>query len=154
VLKYDNGLTAAVAFKGNYGSGSEGAVFIMGLPFETIIDTQDQRALVSAVLEYFGLPDGASPVAAADPGDFILYGNYPNPFNITTGIRVNTPANAEMVCSVYDILGRKIMSRNFGVISAGLHTLPMDMSGVASGTYFYSVETGGSSLPGKFTLLK
>ena len=42
------------------------------------------------------------------PGVFKLHQNYPNPFNPVTMIQFDVPKRADLVLSVYDLLGRRV----------------------------------------------
>lgn len=46
--------------------------------------------------------------AAVLPDDFILFQNFPNPFNPVTTIRFQVPESRHVSVSVYDLLGRRI----------------------------------------------
>ena len=78
------------------------------------------------------------------PKDFTLMGNYPNPFNPETQIRIEMPVRAELTIVISDILGREINRLGNQVYSSGVHGLSWDgksFSGnqVPSGIYFYEV---------------
>jgi hypothetical protein len=62
----------------------------------------------------------------AIPTVFALSRNYPNPFNPTTRFSVDVPRNSQVDVSVYDILGRKIVTLWNGEQSAGYHTMEWD----------------------------
>ena len=76
---------------------------------------------------------------------FVLYANYPNPFNPVTEIRFDVAAESFVNVAIYNILGKKIRSLLSENISAGRHIvswngLSDDGSSVASGIYFYRLE--------------
>jgi len=78
------------------------------------------------------------------PKDFTLMGNYPNPFNPDTQIRIEIPVHADLTIVISDILGREINRLGNQVYSAGMHSFSWDgkhSSGnqVPSGIYFYEV---------------
>ena len=71
-------------------------------------------------------------------------GNYPNPCNRETQIRIEMPVRAELTIVSSDILGRDINRLGNQVYSSGIHGLSWDgksFSGnqVPSGIYFYEV---------------
>jgi hypothetical protein len=45
--------------------------------------------------------------------------------------------------SVYGILGQELATVFDGTLDAGVHALPFDARGLASGVYFYLMQTGG-----------
>ena len=73
--------------------------------------------------------------------------NFPNPFNPETWIPYQLASDANVVLYIYDTQGRQIYTQTLGHQKAGSHTAYWDgrnITGepVASGIYFYSLETG------------
>jgi len=96
---------------------------------------------------------------AAIPCEFGLSQNYPNPFNAQTTIQFALGAPGKVDLSVYDLLGRKIKSLQSGQLEAGQHSLVWDGSNgdhktVASGIYFYRLESPEGSRTMRMLLLK
>jgi len=89
-----------------------------------------------------------SGVDDAMPTRFSLDGAYPNPFNPRTEIAFAVPSGSARVrLDVYDVSGRLIKHLISGSMEAGHHTVTWsgeDRDGrrVASGTYFYRLESG------------
>jgi hypothetical protein len=73
------------------------------------------------------------------PSDFALHQNYPNPFNPTTMISFELPLKSSVEISIYDVLGRKVKSLVDDIRDAGKYRIQVDMSGYASGVYFYRI---------------
>ncbi|MBN1212785.1 MAG: T9SS type A sorting domain-containing protein [candidate division Zixibacteria bacterium] len=93
------------------------------------------------------------------PEDYTLYQNYPNPFNGATQIRFALPEAQKVTMSVFNILGQRVAVLIDGEMTAGYHTVTWpgaDDYGkpVASGVYFYRLETGNYVDSRKMTLLK
>jgi hypothetical protein len=85
-----------------------------------------------------------STMEGALPNKFALKGNYPNPFNPDTQIRIEIPVHADLTVIISDILGREINRLGNQVFPPGLHSFSWDgkhFSGnqVPSGIYFYEV---------------
>ena len=76
------------------------------------------------------------------PGSFRLEQNYPNPFNPSTTIRYELGAPANVRVSVYDILGREVTVLVNERGNAGIHEVEFDASGLASGVYYYRIQSG------------
>lgn len=78
--------------------------------------------------------------AKQDPGStplhFGLHQNYPNPFNPTTAIQLAVAERADVRLTVHDMLGRTVATLVDGTLDAGMHTVPFDATGLASGNYF------------------
>lgn len=87
------------------------------------------------------------------PFEPALFQNYPNPFNPNTIIRFEIPASGNVEFRVYDILGRVIYSIN-EFKTAGSYEVRFDGSNLASGMYFYSIETGKFRDVKKMVLVK
>jgi protocatechuate 3,4-dioxygenase beta subunit len=109
---------------------------------------------------FTGLPDdGSGRVETTIPTAHRLYNNYPNPFNPLTNIRFELPQQQQVSLVVYNILGHRVRNLIFDTLPAGMHTVTWDatdQSGyqVASGIYFYVLQTPGTRLVGKMILQK
>jgi subtilisin family serine protease len=98
--------------------------------------------------------DAAAPLVVA------LEQNAPNPFNPMTRIRYAVPREGEPVrLTVYDVSGREIIQLVNGPGKVGHHEAVWDgrnASGaeVSSGTYFYRLDAGATTLTRKMLLVK
>ena len=81
---------------------------------------------------------------ALPPTNFVLYQNYPNPFNPSTTIRFDLRESSFVTLEIYDVLGRRILVENKGMMGSGSFGVVLDMSRYASGVYFYRVRAIGS----------
>ena len=88
------------------------------------------------------------------PTSFMLHQNFPNPFNPTTTIEYELPNNSRVTLSVYDILGRELVTLVDGEETVGNHEVSFDASRFASGIYFYRIETPGFTKVMKMVLIK
>lgn len=77
-----------------------------------------------------------------DPIKYELLQNYPNPFNPTTKINYVLPTANIVKLNVYDTKGALIKTLVQGIKPAGLNIAEFDGSNIASGVYFYKLETG------------
>lgn len=71
------------------------------------------------------------------PKKYNLSQNYPNPFNPVTKINYELPQDSRVNLTVYDILGREVVSLVNQEQKAGYYTVTADSKNLASGTYFY-----------------
>jgi hypothetical protein len=88
------------------------------------------------------------------PGKLQLVQNYPNPFRNTTNIRFEVPVNGQVKLSVYDLFGHEVATLINEYRSAGCYTAKFDASGLPSGMYIYSLQSGNSILSKKLLLVK
>jgi hypothetical protein len=96
-------------------------------------------------------------VAASEadlPRVFELRQNYPNPFNPATSISFALPEASTVSLRVYNVLGQEVRTLIDGRMEAGLHTVNFDARGMASGMYFYRLDTGANVETRKMTLLR
>ncbi len=93
------------------------------------------------------------------PEEVALSQNYPNPFESSTQITFTLEKASHVKLQVYDVLGRRVATLVDGERSADSHTVTWDGANdagqrVASGTYFYRLETDARTLSQTMTLLK
>ncbi len=85
--------------------------------------------------------------------------NYPNPFNPSTTIQFSVPSEGKVKVKVYNTKGQLINTLANDTFKAGTHRVNwngMDSNGktVASGLYFYKVETNTKTITSKMLLMK
>jgi hypothetical protein len=73
--------------------------------------------------------------------DFALNQNYPNPFNPSTRISYRLSRSSTVKLVVYDISGRLIMTLVNEPQNSGSYSIEFNSSQLASGIYFYRLET-------------
>jgi hypothetical protein len=83
-----------------------------------------------------------------------LYQNYPNPFNPITSIEYSIPLDSHVSLKVYDILGNEVATLVNESKLPGSYQVSFDASGLASGVYFYKLQTGSYSQSRKMIILK
>lgn len=99
-------------------------------------------------------PVGIKPVSNEIPNEFKLYTNYPNPFNPTTSIKFDIPKQSFTKLVVYDLLGRVVASLVNEQLNAGRYEVTLEAGKLASGMYFYKIETESYSDVKKMVLVK
>ena len=93
------------------------------------------------------------------PDNFILEGNYPNPFNPSTIIEFKLPKRERIKVSVFNMLGQKIITLNNSELPAGENKIIWNGKNnlgedAASGIYIYSIITNKKQYAGKMILLR
>jgi hypothetical protein len=90
---------------------------------------------------------------------FILYPNYPNPFNPTTTIKYNIPSDSFVKITIYNQMGGIVKNLYNSQQNEGYNSIiwnSKDNYGkpVSAGLYFYSIESVNYKLSGKMVLVK
>ena len=70
-------------------------------------------------------------------GELFLGDNYPNPFNGQTTIPVNVPESVQITILIANALGSHVLTIFSDVLDTGYYEIEADLSGLASGVYFY-----------------
>jgi hypothetical protein len=88
------------------------------------------------------------------PLKFELAQNYPNPFNPTTNIRFRIAKSGFVSLKIYDSNGKEVTTLVGENLSAGSYNYSWDARGLASGVYFYRLNTEGNSAVRKMLLIQ
>jgi hypothetical protein len=81
------------------------------------------------------------------PKEYGLDQAYPNPFNPTTTIKYQLPAASKVTLKVYNLLGQVVDVLEDGIQNAGYEQVEWNASSLASGIYFYRLETTSVANP-------
>ena len=108
---------------------------------------------------FFRVPDWLGIHKAPIPEDFVLYPNFPNPFNPRTTIRYQLPQNAQIRMEIFNILGQRVITLVDSRQQAGRYQVVWNgknQSGnrVASGVYILRLQAGNRVKTMKMVLLK
>lgn len=100
-------------------------------------------------------------VQLAAPTRFALHQNYPNPFNATTRISYDLPVGVQSLkLVIFDVTGRPIRTLVAQIMpAAGMHSVYWDGTDdlarpVASGLYFYRLQTDRCTMMRRMILIK
>lgn len=104
-------------------------------------------------------PSFKKAVADILPDEFALSQNYPNPFNPQTQIFFSLPTDANVMLSIYNILGENIRVLIDGHRTAGIQTVIWDGKNnkgqdAASGIYFYKLQANNFIETKKMSLIR
>ena len=91
--------------------------------------------------------------------NFIQHNNYPNPFNPTTTISLNLPIDQNVSLEIFNIKGQKVTTIYSGKLDKGKHSMVWNGTNssnkaVASGVYFYKLQTADETFNRKMLLMK
>lgn len=110
--------------------------------------------------EYVSQPVNVEDKMDSNPTNtFHLKQNYPNPFNSSTQISYYLPIATEVNLTIYNMLGKKVITLiddrqsqgNHSVIWTGMNNLKQK---VTSGVYLYQLKAGNNILKNKMILLE
>ncbi|RMG68569.1 MAG: T9SS C-terminal target domain-containing protein [Calditrichaeota bacterium] len=121
------------------------------------------RAHIDDALEFFfpalptALPTPTQPASA--PEGFLLFPNYPNPFNPITNITFRLSRSARVTLDVFDAQGERVRRLLEGRRGPGTYRLQWDGTGqdgrpVASGIYIYRLTADQARASGKMLLVR
>lgn len=88
------------------------------------------------------------------PIEYVLYNNYPNPFNPATTIRYGIPEDSFVKLTVYNTLGEEVKSLISEYLPAGFYSIEFDASNLPSGIYIYRIKANDFLDTKKMILLK
>ena len=99
-------------------------------------------------------PLGVKEITSELPSKYELDQNFPNPFNPTTNIRYSIVKTSKVTLKVFDILGREVETLVNMVQAPGQYTVTFNAQSLASGIYFYQINSGSFTATKKLLLLK
>jgi hypothetical protein len=88
------------------------------------------------------------------PLNYELGQNYPNPFNPTTNINFQLPVRSNVRLVLMNTLGQEVKVIASGNYEAGNHSVVLDATSLASGVYFYRLQTAKFSDAKKMVIIK
>jgi hypothetical protein len=128
------------------------------------VDVNEDESVLSDFTDATGLkPEGSSidpgnndnPILKPElPKKYNLSQNYPNPFNPMTKINFALPKQGFVTLKIYDITGREIKTLVNEFKQAGYYTVDFNGSSLASGVYFYRIQSGDFVMTKRMVLVK
>jgi hypothetical protein len=97
------------------------------------------------------LPTGTESGDQLKDTGYVLYPNFPNPFNPVTTIRYQLPAAGHTKITVYNLLGEQVKILADRADHAGIHEVRLDATGLSSGIYIYRIRTRATGGKDTFT---
>ncbi len=95
------------------------------------------------------LPPSDEGMMPALPREFALEQAFPNPFNPSTTIRYQLPADSKVTLRIYNVLGQVVETLQSKVEAAGYKQAIWNASAYPSGVYFYRLESTTVAQPGR-----
>lgn len=88
------------------------------------------------------------------PDHYALSQNYPNPFNPSTTISYQTAQSGQVEIVMYNVLGEKIRTLVNRQMNAGQYQITVNAADLASGIYYYRMETENFTKTKKMLLVR
>jgi hypothetical protein len=88
------------------------------------------------------------------PDEFALNQNYPNPFNPSTSIKYSVPQASLVTIKIYDVIGNEVQTLVNNKQDAGVYEVTFNAGNLASGMYFYKMQTDNFTQVKKMILIK
>ena len=82
---------------------------------------------------------------SSSSNSFMLYSNYPNPFNPTTYIKYKLPELSSVSLIIFNLQGQKVRTLRENDLEIGLQTVELNASNLPSGIYFYKLAAQSRS---------
>jgi hypothetical protein len=169
-----------VRFKGDTRIAEEHAEIEVMSPYETITTSYDivieagehmNWVLTSASGEEYILEGSGEIILPTEetftlerkaiiiPIAYTLHQNYPNPFNPITSLSYDLPEQAQVILTIYDLIGREVAQLINTTQDAGYRSVQWDATDsfgkpVSTGVYFYQIQVGEFVQTRKMVLLK
>ncbi|MCB0724462.1 MAG: SBBP repeat-containing protein [Ignavibacteriae bacterium] len=105
-------------------------------------------------IKYVEVMTGVTGNTNSTPEGFELKQNYPNPFNPSTKISFSLPNAGMTTLKIYDMAGKEVAQLVNGNMNAGTHEFNFDATGLSSGVYFYTLQSGEFMETKKMNLIK
>ncbi len=146
----------------------DSGVLQAGVPFDVEIEASDGAGPFPFHCDFHPSMQGTIFVQSLDvsvevedaqPRDFVVAQNFPNPFNPTTTIRFSLERTAVVDFAVFNIAGQLVERRDLGTKAPGTYSLLWNgrsASGteLPSGIYFYRIKAGDAASTRKMILLR
>ena len=137
---------------GDYSLESESPSIDAGDPASSL----DPDSTITDIGAFFYDQSGyvEDPFGELAPETFRLLQNYPNPFNAATVLTYSIPQPGQTTLTIWNIMGRKVVTLYQGMQAAGTHKLTWNATEVSSGIYFAHLQSGNHTRTIKMVLLK
>ena len=86
---------------------------------------------------------GVEEIEGRVPESYRLFQNYPNPFNPTTTIEFSLLRSGFVTLKVFNVLGEEVATLVNEDKSPGIYRVTFNAHQLPSGTYFYTLRSGG-----------
>ncbi len=144
ILRYQNGQTAGVAFKGKFGSSTDiGAVINIGFPLESVDQLSPLSDFMDKAIKFFyGFPTGIANIKVDEDKINV----FPNPSADILNIRFKADLKGKSLCKIMDINGKLVKQKEISIPN----NLKIDISNLQEGIYFLKIQNNKAIYIWKF----
>ena len=112
------------------------------------------RALTGEIRYVVSTTTGITNLNTGIPEGYRLSQNYPNPFNPSTNIEFAVPEKNNVTLKIYNVHGQEVAVLANGEYQAGTYMVNWNARDIASGVYFYTIQSGSFTQTKKLLLVK
>jgi hypothetical protein len=152
-----NSLTNPLGYGDNYSLTKDfGIIYHASSDDQVITNLSLKGAIIKGVVygDTSFVITGINDKYPVQPKEFVLFQNFPNPFNPSTTINYSLPKAGNVKLTIYNAIGSKVATIVNEYKPAGNYSVQFNGSNLASGIYLYRLESGNFSAVKKFILLK
>lgn len=103
-------------------------------------DTNTDWVLILRTNDVLAVDNRESSNSKQIPRDFLLFQNFPNPFNPSTAIEYSIASKSFVQLKIFDLLGKEIETLVNKDVAAGKYTVKFNAENLNSGVYFYQIK--------------
>jgi hypothetical protein len=139
--------------------GNDFKTVTLSIPLYFMDQQQAQDLIDHIMIDKFGEVTGFENEVILVPDEYVLYQNFPNPFNPSTKISYQIPELSFVTLEVYDVLGNEIETLVNEEKPAGSYEVEFsshsgEVRNLPSGIYFYRLQAGNYIESKKMILIK
>lgn len=121
--------------------------------FIALYNASDKNPVIMKTITY-SYTTNIAPVNTSIPKNYLLYQNFPNPFNSSTNIKFDILRTGNSVLEIFDITGKNVITSVNEILKPGTYIIRVDGNNLPTGIYFYKLLSGDFSETKKFVIIK
>lgn len=86
--------------------------------------------------------------------EFAVAQNQPNPAKGFSNVVYSLGSTEKVALKVYDVTGKEVIAVNEGTKPAGKHSINLNLTGLNSGVYYYTLTAGNNNVTKKMVILE
>jgi hypothetical protein len=134
-IRYNTGVQGSISQGRFVRVDGSGSVLVAGMTIQPFV-TSDY-----VTIKYSQVPTSVDDQREM-PSKFVLEQNYPNPFNPSTNIRFQITEPGLVLLRVFNLLGQEVATLVNEELRAGSFEVKFKSPNLATGLYFYKLQSG------------